>query len=550
MLLPKTTLLRKIDAIMAIRVADLFSTKDPSELVSSFEKYQTVLNKSLANPAPTLLNPEQARVRKALSPELHKGASPELLQSIQSQLSQSNLYKDLDLAGPGSTGGLHQYDLESPSKNLVPRQTPLRNRLSRRPGVGTAHEFKSITGFTGSNTGGVGLIHPALGETDTTAFGSLNLRRGKIIEYAGTDTVVPFRKFSISDRVTWDAFYAGQGFEDLRQLSSTSCLYSAMLLEEQMLISDRGTSSGFAGALSAPGAPTVTTPAASGSQTAVTGISGANVYVVVRATTAWGQTVVSSAGSSAFTSGDVITVTWTHVPGATSYDIYAGQGSSAPALTSVWYQGSTAANVITLQGAAVVSGARTASADNAAVTPTAHDSYDGILAYVLDPNRTGYLDYVNAPLTTDQPFQDAFATMFDNNAADPETILCNGHDRSSLSNILKNQSSTNYMIELTNGSNGTVGQLVGAVQNQVTGTMVDLEVNRFMPRGVMPIMSWNLPIPDSQISECWSVVNVADYQGVAWPQIEFTYDYSVFWQGTFVSYASAWSGAIAGISAS
>jgi hypothetical protein len=102
---------------------------------------------------------------------------------------------------------------------------------------------------------------------------------------------------------------------------------------------------------------------------------------------------------------------------------------------------------------------------------------------------------------------------------------------------------------LQNGSDGTVGALATAIQNEVTGSMLDLSVHPFLPRGTMPIISWNLPIPDSQVSECWAVVNAQDVMGIAWPQIEFTYDYSVYWQGTFCSYAPSFSGVIAGISA-
>lgn len=536
---------------MAVRATDLFTTDDPIEIATKFEHYKDELNKSLGNPVPAGLSGENARVHKMLrgSPTLNKAMNAATISSVQRELVNGFVGKDLDIAGPGSTGGLHAYDLEAPAKSLVPRQTPLRNRISRQRGVGTAHEFKRILGYTGSQTGGVGLVHPAQGETDTVAFGPQSYRRGKKISYAGDHLSVPFRKYSLSDSVSWDAYYAGQGFQNLQQLSSTSTLYAAMLLEERMILGDRGTAAGFSGALSVPAAPTVTTPAATGDQAAVTGISAANAYVVVRATTPWGQTVVSAAGSSAFTAGDVVTISWAHVPGATGYDVYLGQGSTAPATTSIWYQASTAANTVTLAGAVVTSGARTASADNAAVQPTAHDSFDGILSYVLDPARTGYLDYVNGALTSDEPFQTAFSNMFDANAADPETILCNGHDRSALSNVLKSSSSSNYRINLVNGGDGTVGQLVTAVQNQVTGTMVDLAVHRFLPQGVMPIMSWTLPLPDSQIGECWSIVNVADYQGVSWPVIEFTYDFSVYWVGTFVAYASAWSGAIAGIAA-
>jgi hypothetical protein len=192
--------------------------------------------------------------------------------------------------------------------------------------------------------------------------------------------------------------------------------------------------------------------------------------------------------------------------------------------------------------------APTASTVNPTTNPTAFsDGYDGIISTVLNPAQSGYLNYLDGPLTTDAPFQDAFSAMFDQNQADPETIICNGHDRRVLSDILKNSNSSSYRIMVGNGEDASIGQLVTSVQNETTGSMVELMVHPFMPRGVMPIISWNLPVPDSQVSECWAVVNVQDVMGISWPQIEFTHDYSVYWQGSFVSTAPAWSGAIAGI---
>lgn len=544
---------------MTVNPRDLFDTDDPAGLVEQLEQYKDILRKTLANPIPNGMNPEQARMHKAVtsavaqrrpSGQLNKAVDRDLIGSVERELAHAGgwvgLGKGLDLAGPGTTDGLHTYDLEGPAKNLVPRKTPLRNRIARRQGVGVAHEYKRITGFSNAGVAGVPNLHPGQAETDTVAFGTQNFRRGKIIQYAGDHITVPYRKFALSDSASWDAVNAGKGFEDLRQLSSTSTLYSIMLAEERMLLAGRGLAAGFSGAVATPGTVTVTTPVAGGSQTAVTG-AGANVYVSITATTMWGETALSAVGNSAFTAGDVVVAAWAQVPGATGYRIFVGTGSSAPATSATWLATTTAANTVTLQGALPTSGTA-ASTLVSANTPTAFDSgYDGILSYVLDPSKSGYLQYINGPLTSDDPFQDAFAKMFDDRQADSDTILCNGHDRRTLSDILKNSSSSNYRIMLSNGSDGTVGALAVAVQNEVTGSMVELSVHPFMPRGVMPIVSWQLPLPDSNISDCWAVVNTQDYQGVSWPVIEFTYDFSVYFQGTFCAYAPEWSGAIAGI---
>jgi hypothetical protein len=554
-----------LEPIVALPPArDLFSNADgPLAIAQRFEDYKSELNKSLDNPVPAGMTDDERLVRKAVDDMrarkgdgefLSKAVTSELISSVSRELANSRgfLGKDIDLSGPGSTGGLHAYSLEAPAKVLVPRKTPLRNRIPRTRMVGVAHEYKRITGFSNAGVGGVPNIHPGLSETATTTFGSLNLRRGAKIQYAGDDIVVPAKSFSLSDEVTMYAQNAAMGFEDLRQLSTTSTLYACMLAEERLMLSGRGTAPGFGGVVATPAAPTVLTPAASGSQTAVTGVS-TSAWAYVAATTMWGTTALSAVGTSTISTGDVVTVTWTPVSGAESYSVLLGGGSSAPALTATYLVGTTSGNSLTVQGA-LPTGAAAASTVDATAHPTAQvDSYDGILAILTNPDLSGSITNVNGPLTTDAPFQDAFSNMYDQNQADPETLYMNGHDRSTLSTILTDQSSASYRIMVNStaaGNSAPIGALITGIQNSVTGTVLDLETHPFLPRGLAPFLSWNLPIPDSQVSELWASVNVVDYQAYQWPAVEFAWQQSVLWTGTFCSYGPAWSGIVTGITAS
>ena len=83
----------------------------------------------------------------------------------------------------------------------------------------------------------------------------------------------------------------------------------------------------------------------------------------------------------------------------------------------------------------------------------------------------------------------------------------------------------------------------------MTGKVVPMTVHPWMPQGNTAILSYTLPIPDSQVSNVWSVVNVQDYTGINWPVTQFEYETSSYWYGTFVSYAPAWNGSITGIAA-
>jgi hypothetical protein len=450
------------------------------------------------------------------------------------------------------------FDLEAPAKYLAPRPTPLRNKLPREKGQGTSRRFKRITGITGSGTGGVGVFHPGIAETTQNNFApagasnALYLNRGAKITYAGDDKIVPYFEFGVSDSVSFAAQYAGQGFQDIRALSAQSLLYSSMLLEERMLLVGRGTNSAFSGTLSAP-TITITLRAPVAGETAITG-AGTNIYVKATSDAGdFGQSTVSSVASVAASAGTVADVKITSaVTGALGYRVYSGTGSSAPADSALFYDGRTGSLTYTLQGAFPSTGQTAATAGVS--DPSAYaNGYDGIMPTVTGAN-SGYVKNINGSFNAVSPggeFQTAFASLYDSVKADPDELLFNGTDRKNLSELLKNNNSTNYRLQIMQDEvgNAVIGSVITAIQNEVTGKVVPMTVHPWMPQGNAAILSYTLPIPDSQVSNVWSVVNVQDYMGINWPVIDFQYQISSYWQGTFVCYAPAWNGAITGISA-
>jgi hypothetical protein len=498
-------------------------------------------------------------ITKALeAPDVAKALSPEALASVtgalqELQAQQPDLVKDISTSSPVSTG-LVAFDLEAPAKMLTPRPTPLRNRIPRRRGVGLSHRFKRITGFTGTGTGGVGNIHPGITDSTQTNFApsgasnSLYYARGPKISYAGDDQVVPYLQFSVSDQVTWSAQYAGQGYQDVRQLSRTSLTYSSMLIEERMLLMDRGTASGYLGALSAPTGLTLTARSAAAGETALSGVS-TNIYVKVTSDAGdFGQSVLSSAANVA-PSSQVVDVTVTLPAGATGMRVYVSTGSSDPGDSARWYAGRSGTNTFTLQGALPTSGV--AASAVTADTSASATSYDGILPICTGPN-SGYVNRLNAALSTSNPgseWQAAFVALYDAVKADPDRTLLNGADRKQLSDALKTNSSSNYRMTITQDqlTGVTLGDVVNTLVNEVTGKAVSVEVHPWMPQGNSVILSDSLPIPDSQISDVWAVWNVQDLMGIDWPVNQFAFESSSYWFGTFVCYAPAWNGAITGI---
>ncbi len=70
-------------------------------------------------------------------------------------------------------------------------------------------------------------MQPGINESTTNVGpGGLNYVRGPYISYDGYDVTLNYVTTSLSDSVSWQQEYQGQGFEDVRSLSNTALLYS------------------------------------------------------------------------------------------------------------------------------------------------------------------------------------------------------------------------------------------------------------------------------------------------------------------------------------
>ena len=548
------------------RAKDLFGDASPLDAANRMEEYTESLGKSLSNgssvpglapAADPIAAIENLVANKSLTGDALAGLNTAL---ASQRTAMQDIQKDISLTSPLSTS-FAAFDLEAPAKLLTPRPTPLRNRIPRKKGVGTSHRVKRILGYTGTGTGGVGNTWPGITESTTNTFGSIAYERGPKISYAADDLILPYNSYSLSDSVSFDANFSGMGYQDLRQLSSTSTLYATMLMEERMMLMARGTASGYSGALSAP-TFTKAAPSASGSQTA---LAATTYYIQVTADagisgSGFGESIAAAEQSQVVGASAVLTVTVsTPVTGALGYNIYVGTTTGAANLK---YVGTLkGVGTFTIQGAtSTQTTGNTApfKTTGAAATRAAADSsayatgYDGILPTVLGAN-SGYNNAINTTFSTSNPgaeYQTVFANLYDSVKADPDLVLLNGNDRKQLSDAIKNGSTANYRLNITNpGENGgnTYGSIVTGLQNEVTGKAVDLEVHPWLPQGVSPVLSFTLPIPDTEVSDVWSNFMVQDYMGIQWPVTQFAYEFSTYFRGTFFCTAPDWNGAVSGI---
>ena len=566
-------------ALQAPSAKELFSDADTAkEAALRNEEYNSELSKALgtgiSDPSAIMAIKSgaatfaQASGSPVAALELlagNKSLSPDALGALNNALAaqrvaSDSINKEITLTTPLDSS-FAAFDLEAPAKLLTPRPTPLRNKLPRKKGIGTSHRVKRILGYTGTGTGGQGNIWPGITETTQNNFApgsntALELIRGPQIGYTADDLVLPYNSYSLSDQVSFDANFSGMGYQDLRQLSSTSTLYATMLMEERMLLMARGTASGYSGALTQPAA----TATGVSKVTAETNLPNGQFILFVTAnagisSTGFGESIVSAQFSETVSSQVIEINITTPSVGNLGYNLYAKSGAQATAT----YQGTFQGTKARLVGATSVAVPNTIvySTTGALVTRAAADTsayatgYDGILPTVLGPN-TGYNNAINAAFSTSNPgveFQTVFYNLYNGVKADPDEILLNGSDRKQLSDSIKNGSTANYRINLqqTDAGDYIGGTTIGALYNEITGKLVNLTVHPWLPQGVAPVLSYTLPIPDTQVSDVWSVINVQDYMGIQWPVTQFTYDFSTYFRGTFFCYAPAWNGAVSGI---
>lgn len=508
-----------------------------------------------------------ARRFKAMSGELTKNLSAEDAAAVGAELAaldaiKGDMAKDITIASPGN---LHPYDLEAPAKILVPRFTPLRNEIPRTKGQGTAREFRRILGYSNTGMGGVANLTPFFSSENGNnlasggaTFGALNLVRGAKISYAMDVKSVGYVELSLSDLVSWKAQFSNLGFEDSRQLSQMALLWSHLLGEERAMLYGRGSGTGYEGVVAAP---TYGTPTNSAAGTSL----GAGVYKIkLTSYTGMGESAAGSEVTTpSITAGDKILVPMTSEPvGALAYGVYmtaAAGGANTETFQGYFIPVSGNITITSYVGGGVL--------QNATDTSASALAYDGLLSVLTDPTVSGYVARFNSTYSGktvfgsataannvgDQPWQDAFASLYASVYADPDEVWLSAVQRRQLADFLRSAQNTSAAYRITLSEDGANGANVGAAvvglvnESSPTDKVVRLRVHPYMPSGASFIRSVTLPIPDSHISETTVAINVQDYMSVEWEPIQFSYDASTYQLGTVVHYAPKWSGAIVGL---
>lgn len=505
-----------------------------------------------------------------------------LVADLNTQLSAA-LGKNFSIGTPGASGGsplasgFVPFDLVAPSRLIYPVYSPLRNKLARTPGQGEQRRAKLVLGVQGSQTGGTSgnaqriSIAETLGQTlSTTGVFPTNPAIPNSGTQKAVDLVVPYRFFGLTEALSWLAQFSGQGFEDISSLANLILLQESMLGEEYQIIGGSKT------VIASPTAPTAVVRTAGSNETAFTATGTYSIEVTAK--TFFGETVHATGSvlsGVVVGANQVVDLTITGQPtGVQSYNVYVNAANTTTRASFFLSVAGVGGKRVTLQGLQPTAGTSPPSADTG--TFSAND-YDGIFQILaggaVDYNGStsgdaalGIAGYYNAAIgdtLNTNVVNTALKTLWDGNStssggtatsgyrADPSELIAEGTDMANFSmSILSNQGGpTTYQFLIDQNEVGNVqgGVAISQFTNPITRSTIKLMVHPWYSQGSATLMSYTLPMSWSNVSNVWENVMVQDYLSVAWPVIDLSFRYSLFYFGALLCYAPAYNGLLQGL---
>ena len=463
--------------------------------------------------------------------------SAQTIQLVRNQ--QGNVNRSGINLGTGYIG----YDLQTPAATLVPYDTPLLNMTPRRPSKGVpVHNWKAIVDLFGG-TGPQGF---AGGVADG---GSPNFLSRSVQAMLNT-----FQTISAQDSLTFQAEWRGRQLEgDMRALMSSQLLFGLKLIEEYSLIN-------WSDYVWPPQAPLLTAQNSGGT---ITSASGANMYFIITAVNGNGETLGSQMVSVAVpgtTSSITLTIFTVPMPPGTKYNVYAGQGSSAPANSAMWLQGAAAQfgsasalnqpanfNIGSFTVVMTAPPATSGTAYSAVVTAgnTAKVQKDGsgnILSY--QGVQSLIYKYIGANIVNGtgglntniiQPASPSgkvvladintlFLNMYNNARAKPTHLFISPQDGLTINNLVASNGETRVVVDgsapqvMDGQANLTAGFRVSRVLNQVAQNLVQIVPLPYLPQGTIIAGSLAFPYPVSGYNEPpFRILTNQEYYGAEYP---------------------------------
>jgi hypothetical protein len=463
--------------------------------------------------------------------------------------------------------GLVAYDLQAPSKNLYPVNTPIRNKLPRvGGGTGTATNWRAVKAILGSGFDSMGWVPEGQ-------------RTGRM-SYTTANVAASYVTIGEEDQVTYEAVNAARTFEDIRSTASMRVLQKMMLKEENaLLMGNLSTALGTAGTptLSAAGSG-ATLPALTYSVIVVAltgeGVRGASlangVPLSQTITGADGQTYTLNGGSSAksaaatqaVTLGQTLSCSVTPINGALGYAWFVG-AAGAEKLEKITYLNSTTFSA-PLNGTY-----QAASAVTAGDKSTNSIAFDGLLYSAF---KSGSGAYINALATgtpgtgtvltasgrgTINEIDVMLQTMWDQYQVSPTVIYVNSQELKNITAKALSGPGTSPLLQIfTNPETGYQGTMAGGVVGfyfnpfaNDGGIKIPIKIHPALPAGT--ILGWceNLPMQyqSNNVPNVAEVKTRQDYYQIDWPLRTRAQEFGVYAEEVLAVYAPFAMGVITNI---
>lgn len=443
--------------------------------------------------------------------------------------------------------GLVGVDLEAPAKKTYPVLAPLGKRIPRKIHQKGAKQvdWRAITGI---NTAGLeaGVAEAAI-NTEIT--------------FTEVDRYARYKTLNMMSSVTDEAFWMSMGFEDARALSTLAALQALQIEEEKYILGGNTTTTGVA--LGTAPTPTLDVMASGGcTGTFNVVIVALNLMGYLQRTvnangvttaikTAANKSKASTAASTGSISSKMIKASWTAVPGAVAYAVFAGTSG-----------GETLQNVVTTNywdsgAGALTSGGQALSALTDADQSQNALAFDGIIYQAFASGSGAYIRSLdNATLTADNAggvveLDVALKALWDERRIGPSLALVNSQEALNITKKVTGGTGSvaGYRVTLQPGESqkGLVGSFfVTGYINKFTSSLtpgnpdiVPFLVHPFLPPGMIVFISETLPYPKPEVASVFEMAVLQPYTAEEFARTTRKYPHGVTTQEALKVYFPA-----------
>jgi hypothetical protein len=471
-----------------------------------------------------------------------------------------------------ATSGFQAYNLEAPSKKMVPVLTPLRNMIPRiSGGFGVQANWRSVTNINSGN------VRAGVAEG----------KRGGAINHTLVPYLAAFKSIGLENYTTFEAENAARNYEDIRALAVSSTLNSTMIQEERLLLG--GNTSIALGTT-----PTPSLAVASGG--ALTDASTYRVICVALGLQAYLDAIVpNNVGSGqVFSAATALVpgqITRTNIDGTT--DTFGGgsaqqsavatQATSSPnlkisatvaavsgAVGYAWFIGVGAGNeklnqITTINSAVFTAnsdaGAQLASTLAASDNSTSSLDYDGLLYQAVKSGSGAYVTSLatgtagtGSTLTSNGAggileFDIAFQYFYDVYRLSPTIIYVSSQESKNISKKVIANAGAPLLRQVEAGGNANLssGWKVSSILNSITGDDVQIRTHPNIPAGTVMFFTESLPYSLNEVGNIVQVLLRQDYYQIDWPITSRKHQHGVYCDGVLQHYAPFSMGVISNI---